>query len=74
MTAALFVLLASASAPVPATAFPTRVQAVATARIVAGERIKLDAEAPVPSAQRSRLVRREAGTARMQSLRLVEFQ
>jgi hypothetical protein len=70
MIAALLLVMAVAE-PQPA----PRLQAVATARIVAGERIRLDADAPPPSARLSRKVLRPATPGAPSSeLRLIEFQ
>jgi hypothetical protein len=71
MVSALLLLLASdAASPVPA----VRLQAVATARIVSGERIGLASKAEVPSAQRTIRVRRDPSSSQPRQLRLVEFQ
>jgi hypothetical protein len=70
MIAALLLLVAAEAAPPP----PVRLQAVATARILAGERIGFEAEAAVPSAQRTVRIRRAAAGEQPRQFRLVEFQ
>ena len=65
----LFLLAASVVTPAP-----SRVQAVATATIVEGARIRLDSSTTVPEARRRVTVRRETGRPQPTELRLVEFQ
>jgi len=76
VTALLALFLASSAAPAaPATPGPAvRLQAVATARIVAGQRIDFAATAEVPSAQRTLRLRQDRLGTPPQQLRLVEFQ
>ena len=71
MVPALLLLAAAATSPQPG----VRLQALATARIVSGERVTFEAAVPPPSAQRRRILPRGSASDNSQAeLRLVEFQ
>ena len=71
MVPLLLLIAASAAAAPP----PARAQAVATATIVAGERVRFGPGAPrPPSAWRTRIVRWLPDARAATELRLIEFQ